>query len=121
MIIKGPIKVKVGKLTLTIKNIDVSPSDPSVGIMGEYIEGYDIVDMKHKTLNVGPNTHNRKVWLERFYNSGPVDDDKYMFKLEDAIFKELYKLEQASYEAAWKRAKKRGFNGTKSEFMSEYT
>jgi hypothetical protein len=116
MIIKGPISVTVKPMRFTIKNIDVAPSDYSVGINESQVEGYSITDVKFIS---GPRHIDKET-------KGQIIDvwegnDKYVDILAEEIEKVLIKMEKAGYEAAWKRAKKRGYRGTKSSFMSEYT
>lgn len=106
------LKVKVKGYTLHITDIDIAGADRSVGIMSEYLEGYTILGITKNSK--APK--NYPALYDKFY-----DDPKYQEPLEKAIFNGLYKLQEIKNKESWRKAKKRGYKGTYSEFASEYT
>jgi len=109
MIIKKRLTIKVKGYTVIAENLDIAPADYSVGIMGDTLEGFDIISVKKGKKNY-PEL------IDKFYN-----DENWLFAIEKAIFDKVYELERIEYKKTYQRMKKRGYKGSYSDWANEYT
>lgn len=118
MIVKGPIKIYYHIYGVTIKDISIDPADRSVGIMSDVIDSFTISKLEVKGRRViGGEKKDIETQIYEHVAANDVIGDE----IEDEIWDELYKIENKKNEESYKRAKKRGYKGTKRDFMSEFT
>ena len=58
----GPYQVIIAGLTLEVTNVELDPPDPSVGIMGWQIAGYEATDLMGNEVDVEAEEMCEKLW-----------------------------------------------------------